>query len=129
MRMEKLFGLLELKLSFGWGSKNRLVKDLPYRKFIIFIKCNQALLKNFTVMFVRIFVYLGSEFIWMRLNFDWNSALDSPNRGRNLLREHWQHWLVFQNSSKFLEGLIMYSCSKYLPQPSRWIAGLTIWKL
>ena len=80
-------------------------------------------------MFVRIFVYLGSEFVWMSLTFDWNSALDSPDRGRNLLREHWQHWLVFQDSSKFLDGLIMYSCSKYLPQPSRWIAGLTIWKL
>ena len=64
VRMYKLLGLLELKFSLVWGSKNRLVKDLLYRKFIIFIKCNQALLKSFTVMFVQILVYCRSEFEW-----------------------------------------------------------------
>ena len=48
----------------------------------------------------------------MRLTLDWNSALDSIDWGRDLLREHWDHSLVFQDSSKFLEGLTMYSCSK-----------------
>ena len=53
----------------------------------------------------------------MRLTIDWNSALDSTDRGRDLFREHWDHSLVFQDSIQFLEGLIMYSCSKFLPTP------------
>ena len=65
----------------------------------------------------------------MRLTLDWNTVLDSIDRGQDLLRELWDHLLVFQDSSKFLEGLIMYSCSKYLPYPSRWLAGLSIWNL
>ena len=65
----------------------------------------------------------------MKLILDLNSALDSIARGRDLLREHWSHSLVFQDSSKFLEGLITHSCSKYLSYPSGWIAGLSIWKL
>ena len=61
VRIKKLLGLLELNLGLVWGSKNRSVKDLlSERKFIIFIKCNQALikcLKNFiVVMFVQMFV-------------------------------------------------------------------------
>ena len=64
----------------------------------------------------------------MWLPLDWNSALDSIVRGRDPLREYWDHSLVFQGSIKFLEGLIMYSCSKCLPHPSRWIAGLSIWR-
>ena len=59
-RMWKLLGLLELNSSLVWGTRNRLVKDY------YFIKCNQALikcLKNFIVMFVQFFVYLGSEFV------------------------------------------------------------------
>ena len=48
----------------------------------------------------------------MRLTLDWNSALDSIDSGRDLLREHWDHSLVVQDSSKFLEGLTIYSCSK-----------------
>ena len=46
----------------------------------------------------------------MRLTLDWNSALDSIERGRDLFRGHWDHSLVFQDSIKFLKGLIMYSC-------------------
>ena len=65
----------------------------------------------------------------MRLTLDWNTVLDSIDRGQDLFRELWDHLLVFQDSSKFLEGLIMYSYSKYLPHPSRWIAGLSIWNL
>ena len=53
----------------------------------------------------------------MRLTLDWNSALESIDRGQDLFREHWDHSLVFQDSIKFLEGLIMYSCSKLLPPP------------
>ena len=64
----------------------------------------------------------------MRLTLEWNSALDSIDRGRDLLRERCDYSLVFQDSSESLERLIMYSCSKYLPHPSRWIAGLSIWK-
>ena len=48
-----------------------------------------------------------------------NSALNSTDRGKDLSREHW-HWdhsLLFQDSIKFLEGLIMYSCLKYLASP------------
>ena len=65
----------------------------------------------------------------MRLTLDWNSALDSIGRGQDLFREHWDHSLVFKDSIKFLEGLITYSCSKCLPHYSRWIAGLSVWKL
>ena len=43
-------------------------------------------------------------------NLDWSSALDSIDRERDLFRQHWNHSLVFQDSSKLLEGLIMYSC-------------------
>ena len=58
--------------------------------------------------------------ILMRLTLDWNSALDSIDRGQDLPREHWDHHLlVFQDSIKLLESLIMHSCSKYLPHPSR----------
>ena len=58
--------------------------------------------------------------ILMRLTLDWNSALDSIDRGQDLSREHWDHHLlVFQCSIKFLESLIMHSCSKCLPHPSR----------
>ena len=63
----------------------------------------------------------------MRLTLDWNSALESIDRGQDLFREHWDHLLVFQDSIKFLEGLIMYSYSKCLLHPSRWIAGLSVW--
>ena len=65
----------------------------------------------------------------MRLTLHWNSALESIDRGQDLFREHWDHSLVFQDSIKFLEGLIMHLYSKCLPYPSRWIAGLSIWKL
>ena len=65
----------------------------------------------------------------MRLPLDWNSALDSIDRGRDPFRERCDHSLIFQDSIKFLEGLIVYSCSKCLPHPSRWIAGLSVWKL
>ena len=62
-------------------------------------------------------------------NFDWNLALDLTDRGRDLSREHWHYSLVFQDSIKFLDDLIMYSCSKCLPYHCRWIAGLSFWKL
>ena len=65
----------------------------------------------------------------MRLTLHWNSALESIDRRQDLFREHWDHSLVFQDSIKRLEGLIMYSYSKCLPHPSRWIAGLSVWKL
>ena len=48
----------------------------------------------------------------MRLTLDWNSVLDSIDREQNLFIEYWNHLLVFQDSIKVLEGLIMYSCSK-----------------
>ena len=51
----------------------------------------------------------------MRLTLDLNSEIDSIDRGRDILRQHWNHSLVFQDSIKFLEGLIMHSCSKSLP--------------
>ena len=35
------------------------------------------------LLFVEIFVYLRSEFVKMRLPLDWNSALDSIDRGRD----------------------------------------------
>ena len=44
----------------------------------------------------------------MRLSTDWNSALESIDSGKDLLREHWDDSLVFQDSIKFLVGLIMY---------------------
>ena len=65
----------------------------------------------------------------MRLKLDLNSALDSNDRGQDLFREHWNHSLVVQDSIKFLESLIMNSCSKCLDRSSRWIAGLSVWKL
>ena len=58
-------------------------------------------------------VYLGSEFVYIRLTIDLNSALNSIDRKRD----------------DFLESLIMYSCSKCLAHPSRWIAGLSVWIL
>ena len=61
-------------------------------------------------MFVQFFVYLRPEFVSMRLTLDWNSALDSTDRGQDLFREHWDHSLAFQDAIKFLEGLIVYSC-------------------
>ena len=65
----------------------------------------------------------------MTPTLDWNSASESINREQDLFR-HWDHHsLVFQYSLKVLEGLIMYSYSKCLPHPSRWIAGLSVWKL
>ena len=65
----------------------------------------------------------------MRLPLDWNSVLDSIDRGRDPFREHWDHLLVFQDSIKLLEGLIVYSCAKYLPHSSGWTAGRSVWKL
>ena len=44
----------------------------------------------------------------MRLTLDWNSALESIDRGQDLFREHWDHSLVFQDSIEFLEGLIVF---------------------
>ena len=32
--------------------------------------------------FVQIFLYLRSEFVQIRLTLDWNSALDSIDRGK-----------------------------------------------
>ena len=62
----EIIRITRAKVGFGLRFKNRLVKDLLLRRFIIFRKCNQALitcLKNFTVMFVQVFVYLRSEFV------------------------------------------------------------------
>ena len=60
----------------------------------------------------------------MSLTLDWDLALESIDRGQDLFREHWDNSLVFQDSTKFLESFIMYSYSKCLPHPTRWIAGL-----
>ena len=65
----------------------------------------------------------------MRLTLHWHSALESTDRGQDLFWEHWDHSLVFQDSIEFLEGLIMHSYSKWLPHPSRCIAGLSAGKL
>ena len=116
-----------------WGSKNTSVKNLFRRKFIIFIKCNQALikcLKKFCYI-CPTFCLLRSEFLVMRLTFDWTSEINSIDRGRDIFRQHWNHSLVFisQDSIKFLDGLIMHSCSKSLPHSSRWITGLSLSKL
>ena len=65
VRIQKLLGLLELKLSLVWGSKNRLVKGLLHqRKFIIFIKCNQTLIK-----FPKNFSYVCPNFCLLRSDF------------------------------------------------------------
>ena len=65
----------------------------------------------------------------MRLTFDWTSEINSIDRGRDIFRQHWNHSLVFisQDSIKFLDGLIMHSCSKSLPpllQMDNWIKPL-----
>ena len=52
---------------------------------------------------------LGSEFVWIKLTYDLNSALDSTDGGQD----------------PFLESLIMYSCSKSQAHPSfRWISWI-----
>ena len=33
------------------------------------------------------------------------------------------------HSAKFLERLIMHSCSKCLVHPTRWVPGLSVWKI
>ena len=53
----------------------------------------------------------------MRLTLQWNSLLESTDRGQDLFREHMDHSLVFQDSINFLENLIMYLHSKYSPHP------------
>ena len=45
----------------------------------------------------------------MRLTLRWNSTLELIDWGQDLFKEHWDHSLIFQNSIKFLQGLIMYS--------------------
>ena len=40
-------------------------------------------------------VYLGSEFVQIRLTLDSNSALDSIDSGQDFFRKHWDHSLVF----------------------------------
>ena len=70
-------------------------------------------------------VYLGSDFVKIRLTLDLNSALDLIDRGRDFFREYWDHSLVFQDPINFLESFIMYSCSKCLVHPFRWIDGLS----
>ena len=62
-------------------------------------------------------VYLGFEFVLNKAKIDLNSALGLIDWGKELSREHWGHSLVFQDSIKFLQGLIMYSCLKYLASP------------
>ena len=49
--------------------------------------------------------------------------------GQDLFREYCDHSLVFQDSIKVLESLIIYSCSKCVAKPSRWIAELIAWML
>ena len=41
------------------------------------------------LLFVEIFVNLRSEFVKMRLPLDWNSALDSIDRGRDSIDRKW----------------------------------------
>ena len=53
----------------------------------------------------------------MRLNLDWNSALDSIDRGRDPFREHWDHSLVFQDSIKFFRGFNYVFMFKMLIPP------------
>ena len=74
-------------------------------------------------------VYIESDFLCIRLTLDLNSALDSTDRGKHLFIEHWDHSLVFQDSFKSLDSLFMCPCSKSLAHHSRWLAGLSVWKL
>ena len=63
----------------------------------------------------------------MRLTLDWNSALESIDRGQDLFREHWDHSLVFQDSIKFLEGFNCVFMFKILTPPlfmDRWTKRL-----
>ena len=46
-------------------------------------------------------VYLGSEFVKRRLTVDFNSALDSIDRGQDLLRDYWDNSLVYGHSINF----------------------------
>ena len=46
-------------------------------------------------------VYLGSEFVKRRLTVDFNSALDSVDRGQDLFRDHWDNSLVYGHSINF----------------------------
>ena len=41
--------------------------------------------------FVQIRVYLGFEFVSIRLTLDLNSALGSTERGQDLFREYWDY--------------------------------------
>ena len=53
------------------------------------------------------------------------SILHTIDRGKDLFREHLDHWLVFQDSTKFLKILIIYSSLKCLAHPSGWIAEVS----
>ena len=76
---------------------------------------------NFCVLKFRVCLNEANPSLEFSIRVNWS--------GTDLFREHWDHSLVFQDSMKFLEGLIMHSYSKCLPHPSRWIAGLSVWKL
>ena len=71
----------------------------------------------------RFCVYLGPEFVKIRLTLDLNSALDSIDRGQDLFRKH----RIIHDFIKFLESLIIYSGPKCLAHPSRWISGLSVY--
>ena len=89
VRMWKLLGLLELKLRLVWGTKKKdwlrisLVRgNLLLCFIIIFIKCNQAIIKypkNITVIFVQIFrvwVCLNKTNPWFEfsIRFNWQGT-------------------------------------------------------
>ena len=53
----------------------------------------------------------------MSLTLDWDLALESIDRGQDLFREHWDNSLVFQDSTKFLEGFIIHIQNAYPTPP------------
>ena len=71
---------------------------------------------------LRVRVCLNEANPWLE------SSMDSIDRGRNFFREDWDHSLVFQDSIKFLERLIMYSFSNAYPplQMGSWTKRVNI---
>ena len=64
---------------------------------------------NFCLIRVRVFLNEVKLRLESSIRLNW--------WGTRSFREHWDHSLVFQDSIKLLEGLIMYSYSKILPPP------------
>ena len=82
----------------------------------------QLCLSKYCLLRVRVCLDEANPWLEFSIRLNWYGARSSQ-------RALHHHSLLYQDSIKFLESLFMYSCSKCLPHPSRWIAGLSIWKL